>query len=115
MRLNDLVNFRPTMEKIAAIEMEPAVAFEFAKFVRVVAVELQNFEAKRADLFRKYGGAMGEGEEQRLQILPENEKEFNAAIQRTLDTEVGIEPFDLSILNLGITPLDLVNSIDMFK
>jgi peptidoglycan-associated lipoprotein len=47
-------------------------------FVKNILVEIQDFEIKRAELFRKYGEEVGEGDQKRLQVKPENEKKFNS-------------------------------------
>ena len=115
MKLNDVVGLRPTLEKIAGMEMEGGVALEFANFVKSIMIEIQNFEMKRAELFRKYGEEMGEGEEKRIQVKPENEKKFNAAIKRGLSKEVGVDPFDIASLGIMVAPTDLVNATGLFK
>ncbi len=115
MKLNDVVGMRPTMEKIAGMEMDGAVALEFANFAKSILMEIQNFEMKRAELFRKYGEEMGEGEEKRIQVKPENEKKFNTAIKRGLNKEVDIEVFDIASLGIKIAPVDLINATGLFK
>ena len=115
MKLNEIVGLRPTLEKIAGKEMDGAVALKFAKFVREVLVEIQGFEVKRAELFNKLGETSGEGEEQKVQILPANEKKFNTAIKKALDAEVKVKPFDIASLGIKIAPAELVNSVGLFK
>ena len=115
MKLNEIVGLRPTLEKIAGKEMDGAVALKFAKLVREVLMEIQGFEVKRAELFNKLGETSGEGEEQKVQILPENEKKFNTAIKKALDAEVKVKPFDIASLGIKISPAELVNSVGLFK
>ena len=116
MKLNDAIGARPTLEKMAGVEMDPVSAFQFATFVREVLMEIQNFEMKRAELFQKYGvEEEGEGEQKNIKILPEHEKKFNAAIKRVLNKELKIEPFALENLGIAVTPLELVNALPMFK
>ena len=115
MKLNDAVTARVTLEKMAGMEMSPKAALDFAEFVRNVMVEIQNFEIKRAELFRKYGEEAGEGEEKRLQIPTENEKKFNAAIKRGLSKDLKIEPYNIANLEIALTPTDLINALPMFK
>lgn len=114
MKLNEIIGAKPILEKIAAKEMEAAAALEFAKFVKVIAIAIQDFEVKRTELFQKYGKATGEGEERRIQVLPENEKKFNAAIKRALNKDVDVNPFDMSVLGVVISPVELVNATDLF-
>jgi len=115
MKLNEMVGARPTLEKMAGWEMEGGVAREFAEFVKDILVEIQSFEVKRADLFRKYGAEEGEGETRNIKILPENEKKFNSAIKRVLNKEIGLEPFDIASLGINIIPSELINALPLFK
>lgn len=115
MKLNDAVGARPTLEKMAELEMDTVSALQFAAFIRDVLMEIQNFEMKRAELFQKYGAEEGEGEQKNIKILPENEKKFNTAIKRALNRELKIEPFDLANLGIAVKPLDLINALPMFK
>ena len=115
MKLNEVVGLRPTLEKIAGKEMDGAVALEFANFVKSILIEIQDFEMKRAELFQKYGEEMGEGEEKRIQVKPENEKKFNAAIKKGLDKDLNIKPFDIAALGIRVSPADLVNATGLFK
>jgi hypothetical protein len=115
MKLNDVVGLRPTLEKIAGKEMDGAAALEFANFTREILKSIQTFEMKRAELFRKYGEELGEGEEKRIQVKPEHEKAFNSAIKRGLSKELDLEPFDIAALGIKIAPTDLVNATGLFK
>ena len=115
MKLNEIVGLRPTLEKIAGKEMYGAVALKFAKFTREVLTEIQSFEVKRAELFNKYGEVSGEGKEQKVQILPDNEKKFQTAIKKALDAEVKVKPFDIASLGIKVAPAELVNSVGLFK
>ncbi len=115
MKLNDAVGARPALEKMAELEMDSVSALQFATFVREVLMEIQNFEMKRAELFQKYGVEEGEGEQKNIKILPENEKKFNAAIKRSLNRELKIEPLDLANLGIAIAPRALINALPMFK
>lgn len=115
MKLNDAVGARPALEKMAGIEMDTASALKFAKFVREVLTEIQAFEVKRAELFRKYGVEEGEGKEKNIKILPENEKKFNTAITRALNKEIKIKPFDLTSINIAVTATELINALPLFK
>lgn len=115
MKLIDIVGQRSTLEKIAGKEMEGGVALEFANFAKSVLVEIQNFEAKRAELFQKYGEEIGEGKEKHLQIKSENEKKFNMAIKRAINKELNIEPYPIAALGIAITPTELFNATGLFK
>jgi len=115
MKLNEVVGCRPTLELIAGKEMDGGAALEFANFAKGILMEIQDFEMKRAELFRKYGEELGEGEEKRIQVKPENEKKFNTAIKRALGKEVNVEPFDLATLGIMISPAELVNATMLFK
>jgi hypothetical protein len=115
MKLNDAVGARPSLEKMAAVEMDTASALKFARFVREVLMEIQVFEMERAELFKKYGVEAGEGEEKNIKILPENEEEFNAAITKALNKEIEIEPFDLTSINIAVAATELINALPLFK
>ena len=115
MKLSEVVGLRPVLEKIAAKEMDGAAALEFANFTKNVLVEIQNFEMKRAELFKKYGEEMEQDGQKGLQIAPDNEKKFNAAIKRALNKEVDVEPFDIASLGITISPADLINATGLFK
>jgi len=113
MKINELINFRPTIEKIARKEMTSFAAFEFAKFTRSVLTAIQDFDTKRAELFKKYGEVVDD--KGNIKIKPENEKKFNTAIKKLLDFEPDIEPFEIALLNIEISPVELVNTIGLFK
>lgn len=115
MKLSEVVGLRPVLEKITAKETNGAAALKFAKFVRDILVAIQEFEAKRAELFQKYGVAEGEGEQQSIKIKPENEKKFNAAIKRALSKDLKLKPFDIASLGIDIAPADLINALPLFK
>jgi len=115
MKLNEIINVRPALEKIAGMEMDGAQALKFAKFTKDVLMPLQDFEVKRAELFRKFGAEEGEGDQRNIKILPENEKKFNAAIKRALDKEIKVGPFDITKLGIKISPAELVNALGLFK
>jgi len=115
MKVNDVIGLRPILEKIANKEMDAGVALKFAKFVREILVEIQNFETKRAELFQKYGKAEGEGDQQVVKIIPKNEKKFNAAIKRALNKELKVKPFPIATLGIEISASDLVNALALFK
>ena len=115
MKLNDAVGARTALEKMAGMEMDTTSALVFAAFVKDVLIEIQSFEMKRAELFRKYGVEEGEGKERNIKILPENEKKFNAAITRALNKEIKIEPFNLESINISVKPTDIINALPLFK
>jgi len=119
MRLNELIIARPTLEKIANKEMRAKSALEFAEYLRIVLAPIQTFEMKRAELFQTYGAPMEKKDEDAepagLQILPENEDAFNAAIKEALDEEVEVPVFDITSLDIEISPADLVNVRGLFK
>ena len=115
MKLNEIINVRPALEKIAAMEMDGGQALKFAKFTKDILLPLQDFEVKRAELFRKFGVEEGEGDQRNIKILPENEKKFNAAIKRALDKEIKVGPFDITKLGIKISPAELVNALGLFK
>lgn len=114
MKLSVIVAARPLLEEMANMEMDGAGALSFAGTLRIAFTAIQEFEAKRAELFQKYGEETGEGEEKRLQILPENEKKFNAAIKRGLGKEIDMEQVSISDLGITISPSKLVNTDGLF-
>lgn len=115
MKLSDVVGTRQLLEKIAGIEMNANEAVGFATWTVEVLKDIQAFDVKRAELFRKYGEEQGEGADARLVIPEANTKKFNAAMKRLLNKDVEVEPFDLSSLNIHIAPADLINALPLFK
>ena len=116
MKLKELVTIRPALEKIAGMEMDAVVALGFATFLREILIIVQEFEMKRGELFQKYGEFSGEGEDKMLKILPENEEKFNGAIDEALDVDVEVPTFDIvNLVDLKITPVDLINIVSLFK
>lgn len=112
-KINELVNLRPLLEKIATAEMFPTPALAYANFVRGIFEALQSLEVQRAAFFRKYGKEQEDGG---YRILPEHEEAFQTAIQKELEKEVEIERFP--IMSLGefkLTPAELVNALVLFK
>jgi len=114
MKLSVIVGSRQLLEDMAQMEMDGVGSLEFAEFLRIAFSAIQAFETKRAELFRKYGEEVGEGEERRLQILPENEKKFNSAIKRGLNKEINVEAVNMSSLGVKISPAKLVNAEGLF-
>jgi hypothetical protein len=115
MKVIDVVTARPTLEKIAAMEMNCVAAREFAAFLAVVLDASQKFEVKRAELFRKYGEEVGEGEQKGLRIKSENDTKFKSAMTKAGNKEVDVEPFDLSSTGVNLMPADLLNALPLFK
>lgn len=112
-KINELVNLRPMLEKIATEEMYPKAALAYANFIRGIFEALQNLEVQRAGLFRKYGKEQEDGG---YRILPENEEAFQTAIQKELEKEVEVERFPIAILeDMKLTPAELVNALILFK
>jgi hypothetical protein len=79
---------------------------------RKVLEAIQTFEVARADLFVKFGEKQDDGN---IQIKPENEEKFQAAIKKGLNKQVKIMPLLVSKLNLDVAPADLVNCLKLFK
>lgn len=115
MKVSDIAGVRPILEKIAGKEMDAKVAVKFANFLRDVLVEIQAFEAKRAELFQKYGELAGEGDNKTVQIPEANQKKFESAMKRALNKKVEIKPFDLGSLGVSVSPADLINALPLFK
>jgi hypothetical protein len=116
MKLSEAIGARNLLEKIAGKEMNGKSALAYAEFVRSVLTEIKEFEVKRADLFKKHGEeVVGEDNKTALQIKPENEKKFKAAITKALNKEIKVEPFDLSESGVSIAPADLINALPLFK
>ena len=114
MKLSIIVAARPLLEEMAKMDMNGAGALAFAGTLRVAFIAIQEFETKRAELFRKHGEEIGEGEEKRIQILPENEKKFNASIKRGLSKDIDLEPINIESLGIMISPAKLVNIDGLF-
>ncbi len=115
MKLSVIIGSRQLLEEMAKMEMEGAAALSFTGFLKEAYSAIQEFETKRAELFKKYGEEVGEDEEKRIQILPDNEKKFNAAIKRGLNKEIEIEPVDIASLDIKISPAQLISASGMFK
>ena len=111
-KLNELVNLRPMLEKIATEEMDPVSALAYANFVRDIFEALQNLEVQRGALFRKYGKEQEDGG---FRIIPEHEEAFQTEIQKALNKEVEIERFPINLLEIKLTPAELVNALILFK
>lgn len=114
MKLSVIVGSRQLLEDIAKMDMEGAGSLAFAAFLKVAFTAIQDFETKRAELFRKFGEEVGEGEERRLQITPDNEKKFNTAIKRGLNKTIDVEPINIASLGIKISPAKLVNADGLF-
>jgi len=115
MKLNDIIASRALLEELAKMDMNGAAALKFAEFLKVAFTAIQEFETKRAELFHKFGEEAGEGEEKRLQIIPENEKKFNTAIKRGLNKEVDVDPIDIASLGINISAAKIINAGGLFK
>lgn len=114
MKLSDIVVARPIVEKLANKEMYAASAMEFAEWSREVLTAIQEFEAKRADWFKKYGEENPEkpGE---WKIKEENIDKFKRALDRALNKESDIKPFNLSESDVMVSPADIINYTNLFE
>jgi hypothetical protein len=95
------------------VEMNADAAIEFAEFARSVLVVVQEFENKRAGYFEKYGEPVDE--EGNWKIKDENEKKFHAAIKRSLNKEVDIDPINISESGIKVSPADVINILSLIK
>lgn len=111
-KMSELIGARPTLEKLAAKEMNAATAFAFAKFAREVLVEIQEFEKKRSRLFEELGERQEDGN---IKIKEENEQAFQDKIKKLLDGNAKVKPFAINELDVEIAPADLVNILPLFK
>lgn len=114
MKLSVIIAGRQLLEELAKMEMDAAGALAFTDFLRTAFTAIQDFEKKRADYFLKYGEEKGEGEERRIEILPENEKKFNSAIKRSLNKEIDVDPIHIDSLGIKISPAKIINVEGLF-
>jgi len=112
MKVSELIAIRPALEKLAGKEYELPAALEIAKFTRKVLETIQDFEAKRAELFTKYGEKVEEGG---LKIPEKHQDKFKAEIEKGLNKNVKIVPLKVEGLNITASPADLVNCLNIFK
>lgn len=112
-KVQDLVMARPLLEKLATKEMHPEAALELAAFLKEITEVINEFERKRGKYFEKYGELMEDGKQ--WQIKPENETKFKTAVDRGLNLDVDIEPFNLTNSGVMLTPAELINVLPLFK
>lgn len=113
MKVSDIVVGRDFIKKLAAKEMHPEAALEFAAFGRDVMAVINEFESKRVKYFEKYGEKVDE--KGNWKIKEGNENKFKAAVNRSLNMEVDIEPFNLTNSGVLVTPAELINVLSLFK
>ena len=112
MILSDLVTMRAALEKLSEGQYPFDVALKIAKFTREVLEEIQEFENKRMEYFKKYGEDVGEGN---MQIPAKNEAKFKNAIKRSLNKKIKIKPLNAAELSAVVKPIDLLNCLQAFE
>jgi hypothetical protein len=68
--------------------VRPKIAFHLLRLLRRIDEEIANYEQARLSAFRQYGEEKGEGGEKRLEVLPERQQEFFAAMEELHRSEV---------------------------
>ena len=84
MKLIDLVMAQEALQQLVALELPAAVSFQIARALRPIDVELRNYEQARQKLVER----LGEREDNRISVKPENIEEFDREHRALLDVEL---------------------------
>lgn len=115
MKLNEIINAQPALQKMTTLELPIGAAIKVLKMCKDTAVHVEAFQAKQKKLFEKYGEADPETEG-RLVIKDEHTEVFTKEINKVLATEIELEFEKVPVVDFGeatLTVADL-NRIEWF-
>lgn len=101
--LNDLINAKESLTKLAKTDVPVKIAYWLSKDVQKLNSEFVAFEEARGKLFEKYGEKQVNEESKQEQIIikTENLEVFQKEIGELLKTEVEVEVHKIKFEALG--------------
>ena len=110
-KLEELVNAKPGLEKIALLEGLPVrAAFDCAKLLQKMVPDLQAFGAARDKLIERLGEEVEEDGKKFKRVPEEKHEEFFAELKPIIEVEVTLEAsvVTLPAKLIGLKPVDLI-------
>ena len=108
MKLKELVNLKPSLEKLIVQDLPIKIAYKLSKLVKRLNEEYVIYSKNKNNLFEKYGTK----EKEKITVKPENMKQFKKDLEELLEIEVkmNIDKIKLSDLNtIKISTIDMTN------
>lgn len=108
MKLRELVVAQEALQRLLSLELQAAKAFQIARAVRDILMELEAYEQQRIALVRRLGERDKTGQ---VSVLPEKMAEFDSEIGTLLDVDIELEIPTISPSILGeanVRPVDLM-------
>jgi len=99
MKLGEIVNAQPTLQKLTQVELPIATAIAVLKICKDTADHVQVFQKKQRDLFEKHGKQ--DEEKDQLVIPKEDAEKFQKIMQKLMDTPVELDFKTLPIESFG--------------
>ena len=114
MKVVDIINLRPHLEKFAEKEMNIDSAIMLARPLRQVVSICNTFEQSRLALVKKFGEVKEDGS---VEVISPAEKVlFQQAIEELIDEEVRIDRIPVIYLSsINTTPLEVINILPIFS
>lgn len=97
-KLGELKNAEPALNKLATAQLPIRTSFKVKKMLRSISGDLQDFEAKRIELVKKYGEANDKGD---TQVKPDNLPSFLKDMQDLSDVTINVDVDKVKLSDLG--------------
>ena len=112
MKVVDILNLKPHVEKLAEKEMDIDSAVTLAKTLRQIVVVANAFEQKRLVLVKEFGEAKEDGS---MEVVDEEKKGlFQKALEQVLIEDKEIDKVNSGLLSVTVTPLEVINILPIF-
>jgi len=112
MKVLELINLKPQVEKLAEKEMDVESAVITARFMREMMAIINEFEKERIVLVKKFGEAREDGS---MEVTDEAKKvKFQKAVEKLLNVEQEIKKLDPIMMGFKATPMEVINILPIF-
>jgi hypothetical protein len=112
MKVLDLINLKPQIEKLAEKEMDVESAVIAAKFMREMVIIINKFEQERITLVKKFGEVKEDGS---MEVIDDAKKvKFQKAVEKLLNEEADIKKIDAIMMGFKTTPMEVINILPIF-
>ena len=112
MKVVDILNLKPHVEKLAEKEMDIESAVILAKTLRQIVIIANVFEQKRLALVKEFGEAKEDGS---MEVVDEEKKIlFQKALEQVLIEDKEIDKVNSGLLSVTVTPLEVINILPIF-
>ena len=112
MKVVDIINIKPLVEKLAEKEMDVESAIAVAKTLRQISIIANAFEQKRLALVKEFGEVKEDGS---IEVIDEEKKVlFQKTLEQDLVVDKEIEKMNAGLLGFSVTPLEVINILPIF-